>query len=489
MGDKAVIYTRVSHSSQEENTSLESQLKYCQNYAANKGLNVVDHFGGTYESAKTDDRKEFKRMLKFLKQSKGVSHIIVYSYERFSRSGIEGAKIADDLLRNHGIVTLAVTQELDPTTSSGSFQQQIYFLFSKMDNDLRRDKTITGMTELLRKGYVPYSIPIGYTNLNKGGRAVDQKLIINEDGKLIQKAFVWKAKKNLGNTEIVEKLKKLGLSLDKRRLGEIFTNPFYCGVIVSKFLPGEAIEGRHEAMISRELFLEMNETRESLRVHPKKHKTNDEALPLKRFMRCNECDTPMTGYLVKAKGLYYYKCRTSGCKHTASAKKLHVHFEQILDLFQLDACDIPLVEETIKIYYSEFFKERESEKKTLQTKRSSIQKQIDTIEERHVLGKIKDDLFDKYHTKYTTELEEIEREISKDSIDSSNLEKCLKKVLEFCLKPREWWQSQGIEQKIKIQNVIFPEGISLSKQNKGVLTTRINSLFAPVADIAKELAE
>ena len=88
-------------------------------------MNIVGYFGGTYESAKTDDRKEFNRMLTFVKRSKNVNYIIVYSYERFSRSGIAGASIADDLLKKYGVITLATTQELDPTTPSGSFQQKI----------------------------------------------------------------------------------------------------------------------------------------------------------------------------------------------------------------------------------------------------------------------------------------------------------------------------------------------------------------------------
>jgi len=87
-GVNAVIYTRVSHHSQEDNTSLESQKKYCENFASRKGLNVVEYFGGTYESAKTDDRKEFNRMLSYVKRSKDITYVVVYSYERFSRTGI-----------------------------------------------------------------------------------------------------------------------------------------------------------------------------------------------------------------------------------------------------------------------------------------------------------------------------------------------------------------------------------------------------------------
>ena len=152
-GNNAVIYTRVSSADQEDNTSLASQKKHCELYAQRRGLNVVGYFGGTYESAKTDDQKEFNRMLTFVKRSKNIDYVIVYSYERFSHSGINGASIADELLKKYGVITLATTQELDPTTPSDSFQQKILFLFGQMDNELRRDKVVTAMKELLLKGH------------------------------------------------------------------------------------------------------------------------------------------------------------------------------------------------------------------------------------------------------------------------------------------------------------------------------------------------
>jgi DNA invertase Pin-like site-specific DNA recombinase len=148
-GNNAVIYTRVSSADQEDNTSLASQKKHCEIYADRRGLNVVGYFGGTYESAKTDDRKEFNRMLTFVKRTKNINYVIVYSYERFSRSGINWASIAEDLLKKYGVMTLAATQELDPRNPAGSFQQKILFLFGQMDNELRRDKVITGMKEHL----------------------------------------------------------------------------------------------------------------------------------------------------------------------------------------------------------------------------------------------------------------------------------------------------------------------------------------------------
>src|SRR3974390_464350 len=83
-----VIYTRVSSREQaENNSSLESQKRYCTEYASKKGYRVAGYFGGTFESAKSDERKEFKRMIEHVKKDRGIDTIIVYSYDRFSRSG------------------------------------------------------------------------------------------------------------------------------------------------------------------------------------------------------------------------------------------------------------------------------------------------------------------------------------------------------------------------------------------------------------------
>src|SRR5579872_4268183 len=88
-GSNCVIYTRVSTKEQADNNfSLETQKKACEQYARKCGYQIMGYFGGTYESAKTDERKEFNNMLSFVRKSKEkISYIIVYSVDRFSRSG------------------------------------------------------------------------------------------------------------------------------------------------------------------------------------------------------------------------------------------------------------------------------------------------------------------------------------------------------------------------------------------------------------------
>ena len=69
-GNNCVIYTRVSGKEQEDGYSLGTQLKECKEYAEKNNYNILGYFGGTYESAQTDERKEFSRMLQFAKRSK-----------------------------------------------------------------------------------------------------------------------------------------------------------------------------------------------------------------------------------------------------------------------------------------------------------------------------------------------------------------------------------------------------------------------------------
>ncbi|MDH5400755.1 MAG: recombinase family protein, partial [Cyclobacteriaceae bacterium] len=254
---KAVIYTRVSSKDQmDNNASLETQKKYCLQLASRRNIEVVEYFGGTYESAKSDERKEFQKMLSFVKRKKDISYIIVYSYDRFSRTGTNGAYISEQL-KKQGIITLSATQQIDTLTSTGALQQNILYLFGQFDNDQRKEKSVSGMKEKIRKGYWMGTLPRGYTNLNPG-RGKEQNIVINDEGKILKHAFIWKASEDISHNEIAERLHKKGLNVTGKKLSEIFRNPFYCGLIVSSHLPGEIIEGKHKGIVSKEVFLKVN---------------------------------------------------------------------------------------------------------------------------------------------------------------------------------------------------------------------------------------
>src|SRR5207248_1976366 len=161
----------------DNNMSLNTQKKACEKYAQKNGFQIMGYFGGTYESAKTDERKHFNSMLTYVKKAKEkVSTIIVYSVDRFSRSGANAIYITEQL-KQEGIAVYAVTQPTDSTTASGSLQQNIQFIFSEYDNQLRREKCMAGTKEKLLSGYWCTAAPTGYDSIKRDGKRV---LILNQ---------------------------------------------------------------------------------------------------------------------------------------------------------------------------------------------------------------------------------------------------------------------------------------------------------------------
>ena len=75
-GNKIVNYTRVSDPSQFDNTSLETQRKDAITFATKRSFEIKAFFGGEAESAKTDERKEFKLMLNYVRKNKDVVAIL-----------------------------------------------------------------------------------------------------------------------------------------------------------------------------------------------------------------------------------------------------------------------------------------------------------------------------------------------------------------------------------------------------------------------------
>ena len=480
---KAVIYTRVSTKEQaENNASLETQKKYCEEFAGKKNIEVVEYFGGTYESAKSDERKQFQKMLSFVKRKKNISYIIVYSYDRFSRTGANGAYISDQL-KQQGIVTLSATQEVDAMTAAGSFQQNLYYMFSQFDNELRRDKSVSGMREKLRKGYWIGVIPFGYTNLNPG-KGKQQDIVINEKGEILRHAFIWKANEDITHNEISDRLAKKGLKVSGKRLSDLFRNPFYCGLIVSSNIPGEVIEGKHKGLVSKEIFLKIHK-RLNKRGYGEKRNKDCEHLPLKQFVRSADCNTPYTGYLVRKKGLYYYKNNRIGAKENRSARMMHEKFTNLLKNYQIQ--DKKYIAPIKEVMYYTFKAEHEAkiqETAVQQKQILALSAKLERLEERYVFEEISQAQYEKFKQKLEAEKLRIEEHLYKDGFNLSNLEKAIDLSLKYSLKLPELWDLGDLEVKRSIQKMVFPDGILYAFKNDDYRTTRVNSIF----DIAPSLS-
>ncbi|GAA4733698.1 recombinase family protein [Flavisolibacter ginsenosidimutans] len=484
----AIVYTRVSSKEQADNNlSLHFQKKVIEEYAAKQGLSILNYFGGTYESAKTDGRKEFLRMLEFIKKHKGkVSHILVYTLDRFSRTGGGAIKLAQDLREKYGVSVFAVTQPTDTSNPSGVLHQNIQLLFSEFDNQLRKQRAVAGMKEKFQKGEWVTRVPQGYDIVKVNGV---RKIVVNEEGKKLRKAFLWRAD-GMKNEEIIQRLNRMGVKMYKQQLTKLFKKPFYCGIINHGMLDGQVLEGNHEKLISKEIFLQVNGLHKAAANYGVPHKKERDEVPLKVFIKCEDCKEPFTGYIVKAKGLWYYKCRTKGCKCNKSAKTLHKQFEELLSSFSIDPKMLKPLVYQIEHFFEELNKEGIEQEKELKQKLIEVTKKLDTIEEKHyVLEEMNKESFEKFHVKYRKERDEIRDVMGKLTPQISNLKKSIEEALLFSTKLSAVWASSPVSEKEKLQKLVFPEGILYSKKIEGFRTEKVNSIFSLIAEAARILEE
>lgn len=479
----AVIYTRVSTKEQADNNlSLETQKKSCLQYAERNGYTVLESFGGTFESAKTDERKHFNNMLQFVKRSKQkVSLIIVYSVDRFSRSGANAIYIANQL-KEQGISVHSVSQPTDATTASGSLQQNIQFIFSEYDNQLRREKCMAGVREKLLSGVWCCSPPIGYDIVRSNGQ---KKIVCNSIAAHIKQAFLWKANDQLNNIEIHKRLVAKGIKISHQRVCDLFINPFYCGLITHKALNGEIVQGTQEKLISKELFLKVNGIVSQRKQGYKINEINDE-VPLKRFIKCDKCGQYLRAYQAYKNKKYYYKCNTLGCNSNKRADDLHDTFLQLMGQYSIHPnADISfLIKKEMIALYHQMTEETEQNKAEQTQQIKKINAQLERLEERYIMEEIDKEMFIKYKQKFTTERLQMEQEMARSTNRVSNLDKCIETAIHFSAKLPSMWTMGGYETKQKLQYLLFPEGIVYNKKNDCCRTLRVNTVFSYIAGLS-----
>ena len=484
-GNTCVIYTRVSGKEQEEGYSLDTQKRECEEFASKNGYEIMGHFGGTYESAKNDERKEFNRMLQFIKRSKvKVSYIVVYMLDRFSRSGANAIYIKEQL-KSQGIYIQSVKQPIDGSTSSGDFQQNIHMIFSHYDNQLRKERCMAGTREALMRGVWCAHTPIGYDKIDKNGETA---LVVNDTGKLLRKAFYWKVNENLSSEQCRELLANLGLKISHQRLSTIFRNPFYCGMISHNLLEGRLVEGKHEKLISKEIFLKVNEI-QNKNSYGYKQTPEQKNVPLKVFVYCEKCGTGLTGYVVKRKNLWYYKCRSKGCCVNKSSEALNGLFESVLTDYTLDPQYADLMVELLKTEFDERTKNNAETVRLLKEQYQEISRKLNRLEERFMTEEITKELYLKYAEKHKEEQVKIQRDLQQFELGSSNSEDCARLIVSYAQDLRKMWLSSDYVDRQKLQNYIFPAGIPFNKKDGLVRTSDYNSVFLWIAHKQGELGQ
>ncbi len=319
MKTKSVSYCRVSSKEQEETGySLPSQEKLMKEYADRKIFEMVKTFSVAESASGAKQRKTFSEMMAYLEKN-NIDILLCEKVDRITRNFKEAIVINDWLEENPNRQIHFVKQNLiihKNAKSDERFRWDIEIVLAKKYIANLSEEVKKGQAEKIAQGWLPTKPPLGYKTIGDKGHKI---IIIDSDvAPLIQKMFEIYATGNYSTPSLAEEMHKLGLrqrsgkAIPKSRIYELLSYPFYYGVVPWN---GKLYKGKHEAIISKDLFDLVQNLLKRKQQSP--HCTKHNQL-LRSMARCEHCGGLLSWELQK--GNYYGHCSNVKAYRNCPAK-------------------------------------------------------------------------------------------------------------------------------------------------------------------------
>lgn len=280
---KAIVYIRVSTDEQaEKGYSLAHQQERLEKYCELQGYEVVALYKEDH-SAKSFDRPEFKKLLEHLRKNKNFADYLLFTkWDRFSRNAGDAYGMINTLTKL-GIEPQSIEQPLDLAIPENKLMLAFYLAAPEVENDRRALNVIVGMRKAKKEGRYLGLAPKGYKNTrNEYGKPIIE--IDDTQAPIIKWSFKEIAKGTKSVVEIWREATNKGLKCSRAFFWTIIKNPVYCGLItVNKYKDEESmvVKSQHKAIISKELFDEVQDVLNGRKKNAPTIHTKKEAFPLR----------------------------------------------------------------------------------------------------------------------------------------------------------------------------------------------------------------
>ena len=342
------LYSRKSTEQDElQALSIESQVKEMLAMAERDGLLVTEIRRESHSAKASGQRPEFNRIIDDIRL-KRFDGILAWAPDRLSRNAGDLGTIVD--LMDQGMIKEIRTNGSRFTNSpSDKFMLMMLCSQAKLENDNKSINIKRGLKAKVEMGYRPNMAPLGYLH-DKGADKGRKRVHIDP----VRAPIIREAFEKVGNHGWTGRQIKRWFDEDDRlvsRAGKkvalssvyaILVNPFYTGRYEFPTKSGKWYAGKHDPIISEELF---NRVQENLSLIPKGTHGSKE-FSYTRLFTCGACGAGITAE-EKVKRLkdgtvkryvYYHCTRQLGKPCRASFLREEQLVEQLLGL--IDKLDL-----------------------------------------------------------------------------------------------------------------------------------------------------
>ena len=498
------IYTRVSTSKQvTEGNGLDSQLKRCLNYAKFNNFNVIKIYKEKGISGRTIYRPELEKLFLDLEQNKNNKIFLVDSLSRLSRDVNSNVIIVGKLTKLNARI-ISADMEI-PDGIMGDFYMNIITAMHQYEAQSNQLRVFHRMHAQMENGRYVFKLPFGYE------RYKDEVLgkMIRPDGvkSIIVKEVLEMFASNQLET-IADVQKYLALKLPTKKNNDTYRNKqakrvleqsaLYAGLIIYKKQDKRLseknwninAEGKHKPIISVETHQKIQL---KLKSPKKQYKTKyKEEFPLSGILKCNGCNKNMTYNFSTSKSgkkIGYYRCLSYECSYKKkNINKILVESEflEYLKSISFENNYAFIIEDVTKSILKEKNEKIKFEKIRLNNKINQTQESIINLIDKLSLEKYKHIHDDIALSLYEKKKEKLELEINLENLNKDNdLDKYLPQIVNIFRDLSLHWSSLNKKSQRSFNNLIFPQGISFTLEEK-ITTPLISKPFNVYSKDIKE---
>lgn len=265
MTKTAVAYCRFSSDNQREE-SISAQYRAIKKYCNDNNIKLIKMYKDEAFSARTDDRPEFKQMIKD-SEKKAFDYVIVHKLDRFSRNRYDSA-IYKKKLKDNNVSLVSISENLDGSPESIILESLLEGMNEYYSANLSRE-VLKGMRENAYQGlFNGGQVPLGYDIKNK-------KYVVNKHEAEIIRLIFDLYNRGYSYLKIANTLNekgyrtKKGKKYNRNSFRRILKNELYYGVYTYN-LNDETIkiENGVPPIVTKEVFLKAQENAKNRKTIP-----------------------------------------------------------------------------------------------------------------------------------------------------------------------------------------------------------------------------
>lgn len=257
---KYVLYARKSTESEERQVlSIDSQIKEMLSMAEREGLEVVEIRRESHSAKESGQRPVYKEILEDIRRGR-FNGILTWAPDRLSRNAGDLGSIVD-LMDQKLLLEIRTYGQHFKNSPNEKFLLMILCSQAKLENDNKSVNVKRGLRTRVEMGLWPGVAPTGYLNQKLMDRKC-QVIIDPERGHVIKKIFEKVAYEKWSGRKVYNWLRfdlnfKTSAGKKHLSLGNLYRtldNTFYYGVFEYPRGSGNWYTGKHEPLITKELF-------------------------------------------------------------------------------------------------------------------------------------------------------------------------------------------------------------------------------------------